>query len=150
MASGPQDAERAGLRRVVMSLTCGRAAVGTCTWRGRSHSHPHPPTRLLGNLGRAPLALRPPPRVLQAPAQRSRQGCLGDRGARPAHLASPAPASSPASVVPPGEDRRLSTWNILRVAAAKRISPEKTETRERSSASVGNQCSRAARVLMLS
>lgn len=80
-----------------------------------------------------PLAPSPPPHSLATwgvlrslpahlsrasgpPAQLSRRGCLGDRGARPAHLASPAPAHPLASVVRPGEDRMLSTWNILRVA----------------------------------
>ena len=98
----------------------------------------------------APLAPRPPPGVLQAPGQRARPGCLGDRRAHPAHLASPAPAHPPASVVPPGEDMRLSTWNLERCVAVKRISPEMTETRVRSSASAGNQCSTAPTVLMLS
>lgn len=54
-----------------MSLTCGRAAVGTCTWRGRSHSHPHPPPDSLATWGvlrslpaHLPVCFRPPPSAL--------------------------------------------------------------------------------------
>lgn len=97
------------------SLTCGGQPWALARGVGGA-TRTLTPTPLLGNLGRAPLAPRPPLRVLQAPAQRSRRGCLGDRGARPAHLASPAPAHPPATVVRPGEDRMLSTWNILRIA----------------------------------
>lgn len=124
--------------------------LGTCVRRGRgrdhTHAHPHPtpwPPRACA----ARFTPISPLRRARAARQRARarRGCRGDRGARPGSLAAPLPACSLAGVFLTGEGRRLSTRNIPECCVAvKPISPEETETRARSSASVGNQCSTSA------
>ena len=117
--------------------------MGTCTWRGQSRSHPTPPP-LLGNRGLAPLAPRPPPGMLQARLPRGPKGT-----SCPPSLSCTCPPTSKCGSSR-GRYEAFYLEYLEGCVAVKRISPEMTEIRVRSSANVGNQWSTAATVLMLS
>ena len=136
--------------RLARSVTCGQRAWAPARGVGGGGTTRTPtPTPRLGRLERARLAPRRSPLggALVLPDRgRARGGAAEGTAVRtpPASLL-PLPACPPAGVLLTREGRRLSTRNIPECCVAvKPVSPEKTETRARSSASVGNQCSTSA------
>ncbi|KAJ8792863.1 hypothetical protein J1605_004048 [Eschrichtius robustus] len=155
-ASEPENASGAAVPRrhpqLALSLACGQRAWAPARGVGGGGTTRRPtptPTPRLGCLERARLAPRRSPLggALVLPDRgRARGGAAEGTAVRtpPASLL-PLPACPPAGVLLTGEGRSLSTRNIPECCVAvKPVSPEKTETRARSSASVGNQCSTSA------